>query len=373
MSNLKKFLERSNSKIFKNRLVFTESFIPSIIPFRENEISQLVTAIYPILEGEKPLNTFIYGQTGTGKTLVAKYVAKELEKEAIQKGRNTQIVYINCKFASISKTIDSFVKELRAIFGNKFSDLHDFFELLDNSNKNYVFIFDEIDQLTKDLGDEILYSFTRADSFLRNIKLGVVGISNNIFFTDKLDPRVRSSLSEIEIMFKPYNAIQLREILLQRAKLGLQPNSYEIGVISYIAAISAREYGDARRAINLLRLAAEIAESKGKEKITIEDAKEAIEMEEMDKVKLAIDNLPTQSKLILLAIAKLRESSLGKAYDQYSKLAQEFNISPVTFRRFVEIINDLEMLGLVSMDFAIYSGKRYRRVRTFVNPKLIQI
>ncbi len=374
MPSLTEYLDRKNSKIFRNRTVFSDSYIPEVIPFREKEINTLYTSLSPALEGEKPLNVFIYGQTGTGKTLTAKYVAKELEEEeAKKKNSKTRVVYINCKFASVTRDIKAFIKELSLAFNQKFEDFFDFFNYLDETGGTYVLIFDEIDQLAKDLGGDILYTLTRAELQLKKAKVGVVGISNNIFFVDKLDPRVRSSLSDIEIPFSPYNALQLREILKQRAEKGFNKGAYEEAVIAYIAAVSAREHGDARRAINLLRLAGEIAESKGKDKVTLEDAKEAVEMEEMDKVKAVVNTLPTQSRLILLAIAKLRQSSLGRAYDNYSKLAMEMGISPVTFRRFVEIVNDLEMLGLVSIDFAVYAGKKYRRVRTFINPSIIQL
>ena len=363
MTKLTNYIKKS--LIFKDRKVFSDSYIPKEIPFRENEISIIEDSILPALNNEKPLNIFIYGQTGTGKTLVTKYTLNKFSNKI-------NFIYVNCKFASITKSIDSFVKQFSLILNKNFSDIYDILHYFKSLNKPTVLVFDEIDQLSKDLGDELLYTFTRADSNF-GLNLGVIGISNNIFFVDKLDPRVRSSLSEVEILFKPYNALQLREILKQRAKEGLYPNSYEEGVISYIAAVTAREYGDARRAINLLRLAGEIAESKGKGKISLEDAKKAVELEEMDKVKAIIDSLPYQSKLILYALAKVREGTLGRMYDYYTKLAQEREINPLTFRRFIEIINDLEMLGLVSIDIILISGKKVRRVRTFINPKLITI
>ncbi|AAR38911.1 NEQ057 [Nanoarchaeum equitans Kin4-M] len=342
--------------IFKNRFVFSEAYVPSKILHRDDEISLIYTAISPIKQGEKPLNIFIYGQTGTGKTLVTKYVLSKIG----------DYIYINCKFAGITKRIESFIREFSLQLGQDFYDLTDVIQYI--RDKKLIIVFDEVDQLSKDLGDEILYTFTRAPG-----NIGIIGISNNIFFVDRLDPRVRSSLSELEILFKPYNALQLRDILLERAKEGLYENSYDLAAISYIAAVTAREYGDARRAINLLRLAGEIAERKGKNKIELEDAKEAIELEEKDKVKFVIESLPLQSKLVLKSIAELKDTTLGKAYELYYRKSLEKSVTPITFRRFVEIVNDLETLGLVSIDFALLNGKRVRKVKTFISPKIIDL
>ena len=45
--------------------------------------------------------------------------------------------------------------------------------------------------------------------------ISLIGISNSLTFKDKLDPRVRSSLSEEEMVFNPYKVEQLQKILIR--------------------------------------------------------------------------------------------------------------------------------------------------------------
>ena len=80
-----------------------------------------------------------------------------------------------------------------------------------------VIVLDEIDKLVKKSGDDTLYNLTRINSDLKNSKVSIIGISNDLSFKDFLDPRVLSSLSEEEIVFPPYNAPQLVDILAQRS------------------------------------------------------------------------------------------------------------------------------------------------------------
>jgi len=123
-----------------------------------------------------------------------------------------------------------------------------FINILDKEKRVVIFVLDEIDQLVKKAGDEILYNLTRLNSELKNTTISIVGISNDLLFTDNIDPRVKSSLSEEELVFPPYNAIQLQDILRQRAMNAFREGIVGEGVIEKCAAYAAREHGDARRA-----------------------------------------------------------------------------------------------------------------------------
>jgi len=114
--------------------------------------------------------------------------------------------------------------------------------------------------------------------------LCIVGISNNLTFLDELDPRVRSSLSEEEILFHPYNALQIQDILNQRSNAAFKEGVLQDGVISKCAAYAAKEHGDARRALDLLRVAGELAERDNSKKILLKHIDEANEKIEKDKI-----------------------------------------------------------------------------------------
>ena len=137
-----------------------------------------------------------------------------------------------------------------------------FLKALDKEKVLFIIILDEIDQLLHKAGNEILYSLTRINPQLENSEIGLIGISNDLMFTDNLDPRVKSSLSEEEILFPPYNAIQLQAILKVRAAKAFRKEAIAEGVLEKCAAYAAREHGDARRALELLRVSGELTERK---------------------------------------------------------------------------------------------------------------
>jgi cell division control protein 6 len=131
---------------------------------------------------------------------------------------------------------------------------------LDVHKQFCIAVLDEVDALVKQKGDTLLYELTRINEVLMHSKVALVGISNDLRFKEFLDPRVLSSLSEEEIVFTPYNAEELKDILQHRSNLAFNENVIDNGTLSLCAALAAAEHGDARRALDLLRVAGELAE-----------------------------------------------------------------------------------------------------------------
>jgi len=170
-----------------------------------------------------------------------------------------------------------------------------------------------------------------------------------------LDPRVLSSLSEEELVFKPYEAPEITDILIERAKLAFQEETLSEGVINMIAAIAAQEHGDARRAIDLLRVSAETAEREGTEIINQTHVKKAQGAIERNTITEVISTLPLQSKMVILSIYFLENLidnsntvSTGDVYEEYSRLCKEIGMDSLTQRRVGDLINELDALGIIS-------------------------
>ncbi|MDY6780026.1 MAG: cell division control protein Cdc6, partial [Halobacteria archaeon] len=183
---------------------------------------------------------------------------------------------------------------------------------------------------------------------------------------DLLDPRVKSSLGEEEIVFPPYNANQLRDILEQRAEIAFEDDVLTNDVIPLCAAFAAKEHGDARRALDLLRTTAEIAERSKDTSITEEHVREAQEQIELDRVVEVVRTLPTQSKLVLYSIISLAERgndkmNTGEVYRTYKRLCSSIDIDVLTQRRVTDLISELDMLGMVNS--VVVSKGRYGRTR----------
>jgi cell division control protein 6 len=193
-----------------------------------------------------------------------------------------------------------------------------------------------------------------------------VGISNDLVFTETLDPRVKSSLSEEEIIFPPYNALQIQQILKQRAKSAFKENIVEEGVIEKCAAYAAREHGDARRALELLRVAAELAERNGFTKIQVQHIDEAEEKIENDRVVEVVETQPKQHQAVLysiISIAIKRKDILftGEIYELYKGICLQVGLRPLTQRRVSDVVGELDMLGIITAK--VISKGRYGRTR----------
>ena len=356
------------AKLFKDREVLRHDYLPDKLPHRESQIRLLGGAVAPVLKDARCSNIFIYGKTGTGKTAVTKYVLSHLEAKAKEYGASVRFCYVNCRmigteyriFANLSQSIGLVVP----FTGLSVGEVFDRFRVsLDGSRTLFIVVLDEIDSLIKDRGDSLLYELTRINETLHNSRVSIIGISNDLRLKEFLDPRVFSSLSEEEMIFRPYDASELRNILLERSKLSFNEGSLSEAALNVCSALAAAEHGDARRALDLLRVAGEVAERQGAETITDEHVKEAEENIEHNRVVEALKNLPLHSKLVLLSVYHLDKSSVttGEIYDVYNRICGELGAGLLTQRRLGTLVNELDVMGLLNAK--VVSMGRYGRTK----------
>ena len=364
----------SNNNLFANKLVLQSNYTPETIPHRDKQIEQMASILAPSLRGERTSNLFVYGQTGTGKTISVQYVRDELLKRAKSSDKTLRIEYVNCKLKKVADTEYRILAELIKKFGGEVPSTglptgqvyNKFIELIEKDKQLLILIFDEIDQAVKKISDNFLYNLTRLNSELARTQISLVGISNDLKFLDSLDPRVRSSLGEEEIVFPPYNALQLQDILKTRAEQAFKKDVLEEGVIAKCAAFAAREHGDARRALDLLRIAGELAEREGNSKIELKHIDGANEKIDRDKIIDTIENAPKQFQLTLLSIINLTERNSGKiftgdVYNVYQELCRKSRTEILTQRRVSDLIGEFDMLGIINA--RVVSKGRHGRTR----------
>ena len=375
--------------IFKNKSILQNNYQPPEILYRDEQIKQIASILAPILRGEKTSNLFLYGKTGTGKTLSIQFVKEELLRRLNENSNfKLKIEYLNCKLKKVSDTEYRILAELIKKLGGSIPNTglptqtvyNKFIELIDSEKQLIVLILDEIDQTVKKISDDFLYNLTRLNTELSQTQLCIVGISNNLTFLDEIDPRVRSSLSEEEVVFPPYNAIQLQGILKKRSREVFEDNVVQEGVIAKCAAYAAREHGDARRALDLLRVAGELAERDNSKKILIKHIDDANEKLEKDKILDVITSEPKQFQIVLYSIIKLSESKLqnsanksndpiftGDIYNIYNDLCTKNKLEVLTQRRVGDIIQEFDMLGIINVKVISKGrGGRMREIRLAV-------
>ena len=409
--------------IFENKEVLRPSYTPDELPHRSEQINSMATILVSALRGETPSNILIYGKTGTGKTASAKFVSQELESTSQRFDVPCEVQYINCEvtdtqYRVLAQLANTFIEKNKEHIRTTISELREsgseiesdsdalpdeistmsavdsqidaleadldsiepvpmtgwptdrvyqeFFDAIDYRERVVVIMLDEIDKLVEKSGDDTLYNLSRMNSDLSRSRVSIIGISNDLKFTDFLDPRVKSSLGEEEIVFPPYDASQLKDILQHRAQVAFQAEALSEDVIPLCAAFAAQEHGDARRALDLLRTAGELAERNQCDRVEEGHVRRAQDKIELDRVVEVVRTLPMQSKLVLYAIVLLEQNgdksiNTGKVYNIYNRICEEIGIDNLTQRRVTDLISELDMLGLVNA--VVVSKGRYGRTK----------
>jgi archaeal cell division control protein 6 len=349
----------SGKSIIKNRDILHFTYIPNIILHRKNEQELVTQSLLPILKQSRPSNLLVYGKPGTGKTLVVKKVLSKIQERVEKSNFPIKLIYSNSKnettlyglLVSLGRQLDLKQDELPST-GLAISEVFKrLLNKIDEGKLNAIFVIDEIDylaQLVAKTGKDILYQLTRANEQLQQGSLTMVGISNDLTFKEKLDPRVISSLGEEEIVFTNYNVEQIKKILEDRINESFIENSVEEPALNLCAALAGGEHGDARRAIDLLRVSGELAERQQSDKVTIEHVREASLKIEENKEEASLKSYPLHEKLVIIAIMKANGSSTGEIYSSYKNLCKALGKDELTQRRITQMLSEIELSGIIS-------------------------
>lgn len=361
----------SSLTVFKDREVLRHDYVPGRLPHREEHIRRLGECVAPVLKGARGSNVFIYGKTGTGKTAVTKHVLSHLESKAELIKAPVRFCYVNCRLAGTEyRILSSLCQRIQLTVpftGLSTGEVFERFKRRLSALKTFFIVaLDEVDVLVKSRSDLLLYELTRINETLVQSKVSIIGISNDLRLKEFLDPRVLSSLSEEEIVFRPYDAGELRDILSERARTAFNEGALSDGALNLCAALAAAEHGDARRALDLLRMAGEVAERKEARIVTEDHVREAEKLIEHNRVVEAIANLTLHSKLVMLSVLHLVRANgcraiTGDIYDVYSELCSELGVTPLTQRRVSTLVNELDSLGLLNAQ--VISMGRYGRTK----------
>ena len=368
--------------LIKNKKILQSTYLPEELPHRKEEINRIVSIISVALEGDKPSNIIVYGMTGTGKTAVLNYIGNELRK-ADPDFEKCYYLYVNCEVVDSDYSIlyniaSQFIKNInqKIPFTGWSSDklYTELYTEIERMEKVFVIVLDEVDHMIAKKGDGVLYSLSKINEHLSKSKVSLIGISNNMKFLELMTPKTRSRLGGESLIFAPYTAEQLQDILKERVKQAFNEGIIEDDVILNCAATAAKNQGDARMAIDLLRTAADIAERNGDSVITNAHVKSAKNSLELDVVEEAIKTLTLQSKCVLLSIIKNTENNnktmiTGDVYVMYKDIVEILGIQPLTQRRITGLISELDMMGLINASIKSFGRAGRTKEITLEIPK----
>ena len=346
---------KNNDYVIGDLKKLSSSYIPDTFPHRENQINSIAKILGSIINGGIASNILLYGKSGSGKTSSIIHVTNMLS-EAVSGKLNS--IYINCQIYDSQYSILVYIINSINVGEPQIPALglpmdRIYFELimrLKKSNKYTIIILDEIDKLIQKSGSDALYVNLKivADS-----NSSIIGITNEASFINRLDARVQSRLNQESVIFPPYNAIELKDILNFRIDGVIKRGFIDDSAINLCAALGAQEHGDARKSIDLLRIAIDSVLREQKNKVTADDVFHARDKFEMNILKESIKTLPIHSKMVLLSVSLTQETDTeltvtGEIYENYKNISLELGFQPLTMRRISDLLNDLEDLGLIS-------------------------
>tara|TARA_B100000700_G_scaffold246762_1_gene275848 strand:- start:1593 stop:2831 length:1239 start_codon:yes stop_codon:yes gene_type:complete len=347
--------------LFIDRRAFDHAFEPIRLPHRDQEVESLVRNLVDALNGHIPSNMLLYGVPGSGKTVVTRFVLGQLLDKGKEMGQSVETYEINCRNVDTKyRVVQSIASKLgrRGDTPIPFTGwptdrvLEELISRMDRAGGVHIIVLDEIDNLVSRAGDGLLYNLTSLNTSLRNSRCCIIGISNDLNFTQQLDPRVTSRLSQEDLVFHPYGAPEIQDILSERVTTGLREDVIEEGVLELCSALAAQEHGDARRALDLLRISVQKAEQRSQKTVDRRHVRLAQSQLEYDQVTPVLKTLPLHQKLLVLAIKLnedngLRNISTGETYRTYSDACMKISVEALTPRRISSLLNELDTLGLI--------------------------
>jgi len=317
--------------------------------------------------------------------VVTRFVLGQLREKGSDMGQLVKTYEINCRNVDTKyRVVQSIATQLarRGDVPVPFTGwptdrvLETLVERMSRAGGVHIIVLDEVDNLVDKGGDDLLYALTSLNTLLSEGRCSIIGISNDLNFTQHLDPRVSSRLSQEDLVFHPYVATEIQNILSERASMGLREEVLDDGVIQLCAALAAQEHGDARRALDLLRISVQKAEQRAQTKVNTKHVRLAQSQLEYDQVTPVLRTLPLHQKLVLFSICLneengLRNISTGEIYRTYAEACTKIGIEPLTTRRVSSLLNELDTIGLImARNVSKGRGGRSKQVNSAI-PKAI--
>jgi len=340
-------LEKSKQTI-RNFEVFDFNYVPKR-PLMREEVKPLIDALLRYQQTGIANNVLILGSRGSGKSVLASYLMKLMSKEG-----QLDFVYANCRQHNTSYKILSCLLKVRAR-GCGLDELWQRFT--DSRQGKTVFVLDEVDLMSdKDRHKDILYLISRSENRYMAILL-----SNNPKFLNCLDQSITSTLQPEIIHFRNYNAVEIAEILTERAKSGLKVLPKE--VIREIAALTAKDTNsDVRVAIKTLYFWALELDV---------PLKQHFEKARRDIMVDVVKDLNDKNLLILKAALSQQDGFVKDVYQAYREISSKFNEEPFSYVHFYSNLSYMQSLGLILLVSTKVSRTYTNRIQLTFDPNIL--
>jgi cell division control protein 6 len=325
--------------------ILRESYIPERLSGRESQIQEIIKCLSGLQNKHKPINLWLYGSPGTGKTTTAFYVLKELKEKA-----NINGILVNCwEKNSFYDILDDIILQLRILRAEEHRTSLKLEKLRKHlSGSSFVVVLDEIDRLKASERSTVLYNLDSLGS------IGLVCISNSQQALFELEERVRSRLNAYPVHFPAYAAGDIEGILAGRAQLALTEGICSEQTLRQIAQIAS---GDARVAIRTLQAAAQLAENEKLDAICVDTLKRQWNNVKEAKQEYLLATLTEDHKMLYHIVKQKGQILSGDLWQEYLQHCEQVKRKPLASRTFSDYVNRLVQTGLITSERARMKGK----------------
>lgn len=305
---------------------------------------------------------YISGVPGTGKTATVHDVLRVLQ-ESVDGGYTQSFKFVEVNGMKLTNPAQCYSHILRALTGENATPeqaaelLSRRFERPGPRHDPVVLLVDELDLLWT-RKQQVLYNLFDWPTKPRS-RLIVLTIANTMDLPERLmSNRVSSRLGLTRMTFHPYNHKQLQEIVLSRMQ-GLE--AFDPDAVQLVARKVAAVSGDARRALDVCRRAAEIAEHSLHESPK-KTSRHVVGMTHVDRAIqemfsspkiLAMRCLSQQEQIFMRAVVAefrrtgVEETTFSKVYNQHITICRLEGVKPPTFSEVSSISSRLSSCRLL--------------------------
>jgi len=340
---------------------------------RDEQLQKVTKMLRVALGDNRPPNLFLYGPSGTGKSLIMKAVCHNISRICENRDIQFGTIEVNCQDldtlgvavyeltqqAADEAGVDVEVPKHGVATKEKWDELY---RIVNENFDSVVFVLDELDMLVgrRDKQDpafsRLLYQLSRAganDDL--SAYISVVAISNDTKMMESVGSRALSSFTPEDVHFDDYDAHQLQAILRRRQD-AFHEDVLDEDVIPLVAAVAAQTHGDARKAIDLIRVAGELAEREGDSRVSEDHVREAQDKVEKNRVLEVVRGISTQKKLCLYATASVAAQSENGAarsttgYQVYQYLTDSIDAEQYHQETYVNKMKEMTTYSLVDFE-----------------------
>ena len=356
IKTIRQRLSKQNS-VFSQKRFLDSLYLPSSIIGRKEQAEQLLRHIESQRHDFVVPVISVFGRSGSGKSTVVRFVCQNIGDLAcscyvnLRKAR-TVFGCANQILAGLGseslKSADGINKAVDTI-GSQIEEI-----LFSKQKKFFILVLDEYDVIFSDKRgkpSDFMYKLLTLEEDLRekDLWLCLITISNNALSEYELDDRVKSRMGSCDVFFPPYKKDEVIAILRDRAKKAFA-KPVDVSVLEYCAKLGSDDHGDARRALDLLRVSGELGNGR---KITKKDVENAQQRLQKDRIELIVTNASYHQKVLISAIcvniiySEGGWTSTSSIYDKYGKILQK-DTKSLSYRRVVDLLVELENMGLVT-------------------------